>query len=1167
MSRFRPTRASPPSKAINLPVHSSTTTSEISRSSAVSIPELIGLTPEDVDFLDSVIERAGLAATTFLTVFKAYNDVLHERGMDPQNEVVYYGKLLKLGTLKGRNWGDKWNLIKLQQGYDASHGHANVRATTRDPPPRANTGPPRLAHRLNVMNHDDDAFTLHSHLEDSTTDRTETDGGGETDTSADVPHHQLTPRQVPRRTPSPGTAIASGRNALGLQDPHSLADRLPSVPRRGSIPQVDTRNIHAWESEASDMTETQAGSPSTTPPSYGAAVRDSEGHRPSSYIPPRNGWSKPKAERPVSAPTIAPSAQARQAVALARERRGSNINEEEAWEKIKMARDEEEADRFREDRLVERCWDVWREGFRWILTTNEQIGRARDTLVVRLALQRWRARTEAHLDLYERVTILANKRRLRSALSAWRTKFKHSRQIHWRNDMRAKMKSVREKREGKLRKDAWAKWRQSYRSHLSGLHYSERLVLRSFQRWKDRLTAIDRLEDAADEFTRRRELRIREECWMRWRKAADIGDAEKTVIERVGLRIMGNAMDAWRRRVHENHTADAFYDIVLKKKIIRSWKTARDRIRGMEKKATKHLIRQDDVLLRAVTRVWKARERGRLIDRIKTVRLLKDVWSVWKARRQQQKDNEELALAFSTRAGLQTAFSALQKWQQARASHKNAHAFAVHYDSAQLRYKMLHTWRVELRVNLDMAKQARKAEKRFLVRRTWGIWMSKLRERKRERKVVEFERKKLQTSFNVWLDKARQQQLRKLAEKEIKYRVAQRIVKDALSRWTNHTINIKLREWKTSEDREKALMRSAFKKWQGVCKRHYEEFSLMESYQDVKREENIRRMFHRWLTAARSARHRRLTLQRKEDELRLSLIAVTWDKWRDRFNDEKLRPIEYSVLIQTQKNIMFRAFGVWHSKTKSLPAIRFHATNTKAKFWEIWRGAMPRALQAKSAREMEKRNVLGKALEKWSEAYQTKIALKAVARARYLRLPTAAPRGRHVIPAPRSTPPPLPIPSASRNVFPRKPVRAASPTETEASEAGPSQVSPVPAAPKAFRGRSGIASLLSTKPRSEAASPPRPRFLTRNSRAPSPARSKSSYGGGRRDPSPVRSTRPPSKSSFGARDTSPTRVSVAPSSATGGEAGRSRLWLELREVQRRSRPPTERTRSRSREPP
>lgn len=110
MRHFNPTRASPPAKSLS----SSTATLSGNRNNIA--PELLHLSPEDVDILDAIVERAGHSATTFFTVFKAYSDVLRERGLHPQ-EVVYYGKLLKLGTLKGKNWGEKWETVKAQLDF------------------------------------------------------------------------------------------------------------------------------------------------------------------------------------------------------------------------------------------------------------------------------------------------------------------------------------------------------------------------------------------------------------------------------------------------------------------------------------------------------------------------------------------------------------------------------------------------------------------------------------------------------------------------------------------------------------------------------------------------------------------------------------------------------------------------------------------------------------------------------------------------------------------------------------------------------------------------------------------------------------------------------------------------------------------------------------------
>ena len=111
MHRFQPARASSPGRA-HAPDSSAITDLTQSANGTVA-PELQHLSADDVDILDAVIKRAGPSATTFFTIFKAYSDVLNDRGLDPQ-EVIYYGKLLKLGTLKGKNWGDKWEMVKAQ---------------------------------------------------------------------------------------------------------------------------------------------------------------------------------------------------------------------------------------------------------------------------------------------------------------------------------------------------------------------------------------------------------------------------------------------------------------------------------------------------------------------------------------------------------------------------------------------------------------------------------------------------------------------------------------------------------------------------------------------------------------------------------------------------------------------------------------------------------------------------------------------------------------------------------------------------------------------------------------------------------------------------------------------------------------------------------------------
>ena len=60
--------------------------------------------------------------------------------------------------------------------------------------------------------------------------------------------------------------------------------------------------------------------------------------------------------------------------------------------------------------------------------------------------------------------------------------------------------------------------------------------------------------------------------------------------------------------------------------------------------------------------------------------------------------------------------------------------------------------------------------------------------------------------------------------------------------------------------------------------------------------ENMRRMFYKWLAAARRVRHKRVILQEREDEMQKIRLESAWDKWRGRFQEEKLLPLVSVIL-------------------------------------------------------------------------------------------------------------------------------------------------------------------------------------------------------------------------------------------------------------------------------
>lgn len=114
-----------------------------SRSSA-QLSDFAGLLPEHVHTIDTIINRAGTTVNTFLPVYKVYSDLVKDAG-----EVFYYGKLLKLGRLKGTSYSEKWAEIKKQYGYSSGLATAqpHLPHVPRLPPSR-DTNHPNVLDRI-----------------------------------------------------------------------------------------------------------------------------------------------------------------------------------------------------------------------------------------------------------------------------------------------------------------------------------------------------------------------------------------------------------------------------------------------------------------------------------------------------------------------------------------------------------------------------------------------------------------------------------------------------------------------------------------------------------------------------------------------------------------------------------------------------------------------------------------------------------------------------------------------------------------------------------------------------------------------------------------------------------------------------------------------------------
>lgn len=309
--------------------------SDTSLSSTTSALTLSSLNQQDINLLDAIIQRAPPSATSFLAVFKAYNDVLQERGIDAGQDVTYYRFLLKLGVLRG-NWGERWNTVKSGRRCDAS-SHAA----------------------------EDDDYD-HSHEEISTEADTTQTATVEDDTN-DEYEGQQTPRPQPRTfqrpITTPSVPLLPPRKTPVTHHAVTLRSNSHMNPPTSRPP--PSRLRHAVQISPSEPARTSSSSTPSRPPSY------------QTYAPPERLKSTTRPPPPPEPPSINPTsgslpvvppprtlAEFAEAAAKAGRLKlpqhkspgASAINADETWKILRMERESED---FRRYMIMRRCWDAW----------------------------------------------------------------------------------------------------------------------------------------------------------------------------------------------------------------------------------------------------------------------------------------------------------------------------------------------------------------------------------------------------------------------------------------------------------------------------------------------------------------------------------------------------------------------------------------------------------------------------------------------------------------------------------------------------------------------------------------------------------------------------------------------------------------------------------------
>ena len=169
-------------------------------------------------------------------------------------------------------------------------------------------------------------------------------------------------------------------------------------------------------------------------------------------------------------------------------------------------------------------------------------------MLLRITLQRWSNELSSRQLLRERAVMILGRKRLKRFFDLWIDQLNRRRQEKWRQDMRMRMKVVRDKREARIKRGAWASWRHLYQLCLAAQKRKQHLIRVSLNRWRQRLDHIDRLDMLADETAQRGLKRLVMQNWARWKHVLGLSLSEKLFVERNVRKSLKSAMAMWRKQ-------------------------------------------------------------------------------------------------------------------------------------------------------------------------------------------------------------------------------------------------------------------------------------------------------------------------------------------------------------------------------------------------------------------------------------------------------------------------------------------------------------------------------------------------------------------------------------------------------------------------------------------
>ncbi|KZV90222.1 hypothetical protein EXIGLDRAFT_649451 [Exidia glandulosa HHB12029] len=631
---------------------------------------------------------------------------------------------------------------------------------------------------------------------------------------------------------------------------------------------------------------------------------------------------------------------------------------------------------------MRKCWDTWRAGFLWIRNTGDQVHAAHGELVVHKCLLEWHKSYLRKQSLMERAAQIDDRNLLRRAMHAWVARcqdnlLRKMRVQEWRTDMRRRMAAVQSARRLRLMAQAFVTWHVIHLGLVWERHQNYTVAKNALSAWRRHAQAkIAHLESIASQCTEILNHGRLTHFFERWRLERELQSERQQFEEGTGRRLLRKSIHIWREHTasrHEQRRADTVRRRAVLSSAFSKWKAALARNRSREHRAVRWSARSDKLLVISYAYCWIAREREQLLGRVRDARTTREYLGRWMAKLRRKRELEAHADAVARVHAAPLLRGTLAWWRTKLQKQQHAERFYAEYHAVNLMIRAFGKWERTLASRLQAEQQALHLRHQFLARRCLRRWREAVKKRKLRAAWRAMKRRHTQAWFERWLNMAQMNRVSRVLGDR-------RAMRSALSIWIGRVIALKERELDVQENRDRQLVTFVVDRWRDRFDKIQEDASLLENFVLIRQQKDMRDSFIRWNDAMHQRRYLRQAEEDIADSVALTTVWTFWDKWRERFLEQRLQPLERQFKLQMQTNLRFFFFSRWYSKTSILPAIHFQVTSTKRRTWEKWRAAMGPALQMKQARELDRRTVLIKGFEKWQASYKAALRRRATAK-------------------------------------------------------------------------------------------------------------------------------------------------------------------------------------------